>query len=46
MAQPHRPSSPTRAWVCFQSYFTSCERNLPQAQHKLPGLSYLKGAFF
>lgn len=36
--QSCRPSSPTGAWVYFK-LFRLCERNLPLAQHKLPGLS-------
>lgn len=35
-----------RAWACFLDYLASLRGNLPQAQHKLPGLSYLKGAFY
>lgn len=46
VAKPHRPTSPMRAWACFLDYLASLRGNLPQAQHKLPGLSYLKGAFY
>lgn len=45
VAQPHIPTSPTRARACFLNFLASVRGNLPQAQHKLPGLSYLKGAF-
>lgn len=45
VAQPHTPISPTRARACFLNFLASVRGNLSQAQHKLPGLSYLKGAF-
>lgn len=39
--QTHKPYSPG---AYFPRSLASVRRNLPQAQHKLPGLSYLKGA--
>lgn len=45
VVQPRIPTSPMRARACFLNFLASVRGNLPQAQHKLPGLSYLKGAF-
>lgn len=40
--QTHKPYS---CWGLFPRHLASVKKNLPEAQHKLPGLSYLKGAF-
>lgn len=39
--QTHKPYC---AGACFPRDLASVRGNLPQAQHELPGLSYLKGA--